>query len=161
IPARICGLQRICVRSWAGSGNASGISGARTSGCERSRPRLSFAGIRTLVNGSQEDEMSHPRFAALVSVIAIVCLSAPASGQTQSRSAAGTKSAGSVPRTPDGRPDLTGIWTTQTFTPLERPDHLAGKEFFTAEEAEALQQQLTVEGADPIARDALNIEDPE
>jgi hypothetical protein len=31
----------------------------------------------------------------------------------------------------------------------------------TAEEAVALQQQLTVEGADPLARDALNIEDPE
>jgi hypothetical protein len=106
--------------------------------------------------------MNHPSFAPLVSVIAIVCLSAvPASGQSQSRSAAGTTSGKSVPRTPDGRPDFTGIWTTQTFTPLERPDHLAGKEFFTAEEAQALQQQLTVEGADPIARDALNIEDPE
>ena len=106
--------------------------------------------------------MSRPRFAALVSVIATVCLSAaPASGQGQTRSAAGAKSAGSVPRTPDGRPDLTGIWTTQTFTPLERPDHLAGKEFFTAEEAETLQQQLTADGADPIARDAINIEDPE
>jgi hypothetical protein len=57
-----------------------------------------------------------------------------------------------VPRTPDGRPDLQGIWTTQTFTALERPDHVAGKEFYTAEEAAALQQQLTADGVDPIAR---------
>ena len=105
--------------------------------------------------------MSH-RFAALVSVIAIACLStAPTSGQSQSRSAADTTSAGSVPRTPDGRPDLQGLWTTQTFTTLERPDHLAGKELFTAEEAAALQQQFTAEGVDPSARDAINIADAE
>jgi hypothetical protein len=95
-------------------------------------------------------------------VIAIACLStAPAYGQNQRQSAAGTTSAKGVPRTADGRPDLQGIWTTQTFTPLERPEHLAGKEFFTAEEAAALQQQLTVDGADPIARDAINIADAE
>ncbi len=106
--------------------------------------------------------MSHPSFAALVSVIATVCLSAaPASPQSQSRSAADTTSAGSVPRTPDGRPDLQGLWTTQTFTLLERPDHLAGKEFFTAEEVAALNQQLTAEGVDPSARDAINIADEE
>ena len=106
--------------------------------------------------------MSHPSFPALVSVIATVCLSAaPASGQSQSRSAADTTSAGSVPRTPEGRPDLQGLWTTQTFTSLERPDHLAGKEFFTAEEAAALHQQLTAEGVDPSARDAINIADAE
>ena len=65
-------------------------------------------------------------------------------------------SAWSVPRTPDGRPDLQGYWTTQTFTPLERPDHLAGKEYFTEEEAAALQRQLTAEGVDPLARDAIH-----
>ena len=60
-----------------------------------------------------------------------------------------------------GTPDLQGYWTTQTFTPLERPEHLAGKEFFTEEEAAALQQQLTAEGVDPSARSAVNIEDTE
>ena len=37
-------------------------------------------------------------------------------------------------RLPDGRPDLQGIWTNATVTPLERPRELAGKEFFTARE---------------------------
>src|SRR5687768_5827107 len=41
------------------------------------------------------------------------------------------------PRTVDGKPDLQGIWQTNTYTPLERPREFAGKEFFT--EAEALQ----------------------
>jgi hypothetical protein len=42
-----------------------------------------------------------------------------------------------IPRTPDGKPDMQGYWTNQTFTPLERPAELKGKEFFTTEEAEA------------------------
>ena len=82
-------------------------------------------------------------------------------GQTRAEEAAPEEPAWSVPRTPDGRPDLQGYWTTQTFTPLERPDHLAGKEFFTEAEAAALQQQLTAEGVDPLARDAINYDDDE
>jgi hypothetical protein len=42
-----------------------------------------------------------------------------------------------IPRTPDGKPDMQGYWTNQTFTPVERPADLKGKEFFTAEEAQA------------------------
>jgi hypothetical protein len=42
-----------------------------------------------------------------------------------------------VPRTPDGQPDLQGYWTNETFTPLERPPELAGKESFTEQEAAA------------------------
>ena len=42
--------------------------------------------------------------------------------------AAGTWTA---PRTPDGHPDLQGIWTTHTFTPLARPARYALQEFLT------------------------------
>jgi hypothetical protein len=42
-----------------------------------------------------------------------------------------------LPRTVDGQPDLQGYWTNDTLTPLERPPELAGKEFFTKEEAAA------------------------
>jgi hypothetical protein len=38
-------------------------------------------------------------------------------------------------RTPDGRPDLQGVWTNATITPLERPRELGAKEFFTPAEA--------------------------
>src|SRR5262249_37224783 len=81
---------------------------------------------------AREDEMRSHRFAAVVSGIAAACLaSAPASGQGQARGATNYSASKTVPRTPDGRPDLQGFWTTQTFTPLQRPDYLAGKEFFT------------------------------
>jgi hypothetical protein len=49
--------------------------------------------------------------------------------------------AAQAPRTPDGRPDMQGLWTNATFTPFERPQGLAGKEFFTAEEAAAYEQK--------------------
>ncbi len=39
------------------------------------------------------------------------------------------------PRTPDGQPDLQGIWNSASGTPVERPDELKGKEFFTEREA--------------------------
>ena len=45
------------------------------------------------------------------------------------------------PRTPDGKPDLQGIWTNATVTPLERPRDLAGKEFFTQTEAAEFEKQ--------------------
>ena len=38
-------------------------------------------------------------------------------------------------RTPDGHPDLSGVWDFRTVTPVERPDEFADKEFLTAEEA--------------------------
>jgi hypothetical protein len=42
--------------------------------------------------------------------------------------------------TPWGDPDLQGTWTNQTPTPLERPDALAGKRFFTVDEAAKFEQ---------------------
>src|SRR5947207_8901131 len=46
------------------------------------------------------------------------------------------------PRTPDGQPDLQGIWSFATITPLERPAELAGKEFFTPKEAADYEQEI-------------------
>jgi len=40
-----------------------------------------------------------------------------------------------TPRTPDGRPELQGVWTNASITPMERPAELGAKEVFTDEEA--------------------------
>ncbi len=53
--------------------------------------------------------------------------------------AAGAQS--KVPRTPDGKPDLQGIWDFRTITPLERPNQFAGKETLSADEAATLEQR--------------------
>ena len=46
-----------------------------------------------------------------------------------------------APRTPDGQPDLQGIWTNATITPLERPPSMAGKAFLTEAEAAAIEKR--------------------
>jgi len=46
------------------------------------------------------------------------------------------------PRTPDGQPDLQGVWTTSTLTPLERPAEFAAKDFLTPAEAAAYEKRL-------------------
>ena len=43
-----------------------------------------------------------------------------------------------LPRTPDGHPDLQGVWANNSVTPLERPEAWADKERLTDEELAAL-----------------------
>jgi hypothetical protein len=44
-------------------------------------------------------------------------------------------------RTPDGQPDLQGVWATSTLTPLERSAEFAGKEFLTEQEAAEFEKR--------------------
>ena len=85
---------------------------------------------------------------AMLSVTAVILAApAPTLGQAADPAAA---------RTPWGDPDLQGIWTSSTYTPLERPDHLADREFLTEEEHAELNQFLTEDGVDPLqARSVL------
>jgi hypothetical protein len=78
-------------------------------------------------------------------VIGLMLTVAGLAAQTQ------TASTYKPPRTPAGHPDLQGTWTTQTFTPLERPERYAGREFLTEDEAAELTKLLTNEGVDPLA----------
>jgi hypothetical protein len=58
-----------------------------------------------------------------------------------------------TPRTPWGDPDLSGLWTNATLTVLQRPAELAGKEFFTPEEAAAFEKtRIEQTNADRPAR---------
>ncbi len=60
-------------------------------------------------------------------------------------------------RTPDGHPDLQGIWTNPTITPFERPVELGDKAYWTAEEAAAYEASLLGEGSDsPYANPPYN-----
>ena len=51
-----------------------------------------------------------------------------------------------LPRTSDGHPDLQGIWTNSTRTPLERPEEFRGKPFLTAQEAAAYETRILTQG---------------
>ena len=82
-------------------------------------------------------QMSGGVLAAMSTVIAVVSLvSAPAASQAQTAIA----DTWTPPRTPWGEPDVQGIWDYRTVTPLQRPPRLAGREFFTEQEAAELEQ---------------------
>jgi hypothetical protein len=74
--------------------------------------------------------------ALLLAAVAFACQAPAASDQTTA--AAKTRIA---PRTLWGNPDLQGIWTGSSLTPLERPKEFAGREFLTEEEAAALEER--------------------
>ena len=72
------------------------------------------------------------RARSLAVVVAVVAVTA---GLLAPAAAAGQDSL----RTAWGDPDLQGVWTGSTLTPLERPADLAGQVYLTAEEAAALE----------------------
>ncbi len=81
--------------------------------------------------------------ATLFIATAIATLSsAPVNAQGLSPAAKATSSANTALRTPDGQPDLQGIWTNATVIPLERPANLKDKEFYTKEEAAENAKQV-------------------
>jgi hypothetical protein len=66
-----------------------------------------------------------------------------------------------APRTPDGHPDLQGIWTMHTFTPLVRPARYAGQEFLTDKEAAELSALLAQDDVDPLVTNIFGASDEE
>ena len=80
---------------------------------------------------------------AIAAISVLVLASPDLKGQSgtaasQTRPAPSSKA---IPRTPDGKPDMQGNWTNQTFTPLERPAEFKDKRFFTAEEAKKFAER--------------------
>ena len=45
------------------------------------------------------------------------------------------------PRLPDGTPDLSGVWVSDSGTPLQRPAHMTDRERLTREEVATLQER--------------------
>jgi hypothetical protein len=96
--------------------------------------------------------MSH-RFVLAAMLLIAVLAAAQSHAQAQAQAPAATPSRGEASATARGgggvpaasgkkeRPDLQGFWTNGTFTPFERPQALAGKEYFTEEEAAAYEQK--------------------
>jgi hypothetical protein len=84
------------------------------------------------------------RLAVALGFLAMACV---LSGQTGK----------SVPRTPDGHPDLTGIWTNATLTPLERPaDYAANATLSDAQAKEFEKKDLQNNTLDGEVDNSLN-----
>ncbi len=63
----------------------------------------------------------------------------------------------SVPRMPDGRPDLQGVWANNNMTPLERPKQWAGRTTISGQELAELKKTLQqlMDGGDAFFADEL------
>jgi hypothetical protein len=84
-----------------------------------------------MANIAKNPETSLLRLAATVGLAAL--LQVPLAAQTSAK----------VSRVSE--PDLQGVWTYITITPLGRPPELAGKKSFTKEEAAAYEKQVAAE----------------
>lgn len=76
-----------------------------------------------------------------------------------STSAAAQSGNGSTPlRTPEGRPDLSGVWDFRTVTPLERPPELADQEFLSEEEVASYAAERVLASNADLNREARKLE---
>jgi hypothetical protein len=86
---------------------------------------------------------------ASVAVVSLPIFLAPTEITAQNQApTASVKAAAatSVVKTPWGEPDLQGIWTDETDTPLQRPAKYASQEFFTAAQRAELDAQRAALG---------------
>ena len=77
--------------------------------------------------------------AAVAAVALVSTVPTPTSGQTAAQGE-GERS-WTAPRTSDGRPDLQGVWLSNSATPLQRPPALADRAFLTDEEVARLRDR--------------------
>jgi hypothetical protein len=84
--------------------------------------------------------MPPSRLVGPIIVAAIVVMAVSVSAQTaRSDAPKGATRAWSPARTPDGQPDLQGVWSDTSITPLERPRALEGRQFLTEQEVNRLK----------------------
>jgi len=89
--------------------------------------------------------MSHRLFQlALVGAVALtpaIAQTAAAPASTKMLAAKEGAKTWTAPKTADGVPDISGVFTNSSAIPLERPKELGAKEFYTREEQEAVMKK--------------------
>jgi hypothetical protein len=89
---------------------------------------------------SERSRRSACRAAAVLAAVVTVGFGGRPAHAQQAAPKGGAAKPFSPAKTPDGQPDLQGIWGYATITPLERPSELAGKQTFSDEEAASFER---------------------
>src|SRR5882757_11355653 len=90
------------------------------------------------------DRFLSPTIGVFIAVVAVGAVISVSVAATSAQAPASP-----VLKTPWGEPDLQGIWTDETETPLQRPAKYANQEFFTeAQRAELNKARLDMLGRD-------------
>jgi hypothetical protein len=100
------------------------------------------SGVFTQIRGSEVATMraySTMRTYLMLFATTFAIATAPLAAQSAAKPSA--PASWSVPRMPDGKPDLQGTWTNAANQPLERPKDLGAKEFYTPEELAAVNKK--------------------
>jgi hypothetical protein len=87
---------------------------------------------------NRKSQIDNRQLSAALLVLTLLVIGVSMSAQSRPREKG---PAWAVPRTADGQPDLQGIWTNATLTPLERPRALGDKRFLSEAEAAAIEAQ--------------------
>src|SRR5690606_36121823 len=95
--------------------------------------KISFTAIW---RSRRSEPMSHSSI--VTGAVALACLLSAAQLGAQAPAA---EQEYDVPRTPYGHPDLQGFWTNASFTPVERPEALGDKAFYTDDELDQIIEQ--------------------
>lgn len=88
--------------------------------------------------------MSHVRLFLVIPMALLVSSGAHAQAPAAAAKKAGVAPAAKVwvpTKTPDGQPDIQGIWTNPTITPFERPVALGNKATLTEEEVKEMERK--------------------
>lgn len=80
----------------------------------------------------------YPAASVLATAVALICAASAVSAQEAAHSENLAKN-WKTPRTEHGQPDLQGVWTSATITPLERPDQFGDRLVITEAEAQKLE----------------------
>jgi hypothetical protein len=97
----------------------------------------------------------------VTSVVIAAAVAVGLSGQTTSKSPTSAKAtvdkAWTLPRLPDGRPDMQGVWANNGMTPLERPKQFGNRATMTDAELADLKQraQKLIDGGDAFFGEEL------
>ena len=90
--------------------------------------------------------------ASAIAIAFALLAAVPVKGQTAALGKTSAAAAHAALKTPWGDPDLQGLWTGSTVTPLERRPEVGGREFLTKEEIAAAEKEALASRADSAPR---------